>query len=235
MHEGGPSGRDANGGAVSCRSGRLDLSEVTLSSNTADGDGGGVFFSDSDANFSSVTVANNVSNFDGVQGGAGGGLFARPGSGDTVTVKNSVFAGNLENNIGDHDDCDGTLLSGGNNLVQQSSGCVLIGGGGPDQFDLPAQLGALADRGGPAVGASNATVFAAMLTHLPLSSSPLINAGAAAGCKDDTGVLLSVDQRGLPRHVDGPDPDSTATCDIGATEFGASAPLPDPVFANGFE
>lgn len=73
------------------------------------------------------------------------------------------------------------------------------------------QLGPLADNGGPTQ------------THALPAGSPAIDAGNAGGCRDSLGALLTADQRGFARTVDG-DADGTAICDIGAYEFGASAP-----------
>jgi len=66
-------------------------------------------------------------------------------------------------------------------------------------------LAALSNNGGPT------------LTHALGSGSLAIDAGDAInGCKSG-GVLLTSDQRGWPRAVDG-NVDGTATCDIGAFE-----------------
>ncbi|HKY44257.1 MAG TPA: Calx-beta domain-containing protein, partial [Pyrinomonadaceae bacterium] len=56
-------------------------------------------------------------------------------------------------------------------------------------------------------------------THALLSNSPALDAGDNALAKDANDNPLSTDQRGAQRIVDSPDPDSTATVDIGAFEF----------------
>jgi hypothetical protein len=217
------------GGAV------LELGNVhvvvdsTIVGNQANGDGGGIYAFDG-LRILSSTIVGNTSNADGLAGGAGGGLYLE-GSQASATVANTVFAGNLENGIGEHDDCEGTLLSQGFNLVQQSSGCTLVGGSG-DQLDTNAGLAPLANNGGPTVGASGATPSVVMLTRAPLASGTLIDRGDPSGCKDATGVVLQLDQRGLSRTQDGPDAGTTATCDIGAVEVQA---VPDAILANGFE
>lgn len=216
----------ANAGGILATGGAVVNS--TIVGNQADRDGGGVI--SNDGKFYNTTIVANTSNADGVFGGAGGGLVVR--AGDTTTLVNSVIAGNLENGIGNHDDCDGVVVSLGHNLIQNSSGCSLSGGGGTDLVDINAQLAALADNGGPPVGASTATVFGAMLTRAPASGSPLIDRGDPSGCRDGANALLATDQVGNPRTVDGPDPDAIATCDIGAVEVPA---LIDAIFANGFE
>ncbi len=228
-------GSGGGGGGICSSAQMLILENTTISNNSANDHGGGMKINFGDALLLNVTIANNTSNADGISGGSGGGLFVVSGNNSTVALRNSVLAGNLENNVGDHDDCDGVMLLQGHNLIQNTSGCTLVGSDSTDKLGVLSGLGTLADNGGPTIGASNATITATMPTHLPVASSPLIDAANPQGCTDANAAVLATDQRGLPRHVDGPDPDSTATCDIGATEFGASAPLPDPVFANGFE
>jgi hypothetical protein len=51
-----------------------------------------------------------------------------------------------------------------------------------------------------------------MFTHALLPSSPAIDAGNPAGCKDQNGNLLTTDQRGIARPQGG-------RCDIGAFEL----------------
>jgi len=210
--------------------GRLVNSNVV--DNHTDGSGGGICVNTS--SLASTVIANstitgNQSDADGVGGGAGGGVSV--GNGTTLELNNTIVAGNLENGAGDHDDCDGTIASLGQVLVQQSSGCLVTGGAG-NLIGVDPLLDALDDNGGPAVGASNADVTTALLTRLPLNGSPLIDAGDPAGCKDDNGDALDWDQRGFVRTVDGPDGDTTATCDIGAAEFGS---LLDSIFADNFD
>ena len=207
------------------------LINSTVVNNEADGHGGGIFFASAGAELMQVrssTIVGNSSNADNIGGGAGGGLYLDSGN---AQLANSVIAGNVEGGIGTHVDCDGTFASAGYVLVQNSNGCTIQGGVG-NQIDVTASLGALAANGGPSVGASNATVTASMLTRVPSSGSPLIDAGDPAGCTDDNGVPLDADQRGFTRAVDGPDGGSLATCDIGAAEFGA---VLDLIFADAFD
>ena len=90
-------------------------------------------------------------------------------------------------------------------------------------------LGPLQNNGGPTQ------------THALVAGSPAIDAGDPGGCRANPplsgwhgivhgyewdpvgslGALLSTDQRGFARHVDGNN-DGTARCDIGAVEFGAA-------------
>ena len=217
------------GGAL--MAGLSTLVDSTVVDNHADGRGGGICLDTSSLTpvvIASSTITGNESNADGIGGGAGGGLSV--GTSTLLELNNTVVAGNLENGAGDHDDCDGTIVSLGQVLVQQTNGCAVTGGAG-NLSGVDPQLGALADNGGPFVGASTG-LPASLLTRLPLNGSPLIDAGDPAGCKDDNGDMLDLDQRGFVRAVDGPDADTAATCDIGAAEF---ASLPDSIFGDGFE
>ena len=78
---------------------------------------------------------------------------------------------------------------------------------GGNLFDLPANLGPLADNGGPTQ------------THDLLTGSAALDAGDAAFAGDPT-----TDQRGLPRV-------SNARIDIGAVEVQVQAPVVPPVVA----
>lgn len=65
------------------------------------------------------------------------------------------------------------------------------------------------------------------LTHALNADSPALDAGNPAGCTDNAGNNLTTDQRGYPRPVDGGSGQSR--CDIGAVEFGPTAPTPPEV------
>jgi hypothetical protein len=68
------------------------------------------------------------------------------------------------------------------------------------------KLGPLQNNGGPTQ------------THALLVGSPAIDGGNPSGCRDQFGALLTTDQRGFPRPVDGNN-DGLARCDIGAYEL----------------
>ena len=110
------------------------------------------------------------------------------------TIRNSILAGNPGG------DCSGTFISGDYNIVQDTTGCSLIGGS-HDITGVSPNLGTLRFNGGP-----TQTMY--LLPH-----SPAINGGNPAGCKDSAGNLITVDQRGFPR----PFPHN-GYCDVGAVE-----------------
>ena len=59
-------------------------------------------------------------------------------------------------------------------------------------------------------------------THALLSGSDAIDAGDPTGCKDSDGNLLTTDQRGFIRPVNGGS--GSARCDMGAYEFNSTLP-----------
>jgi hypothetical protein len=118
-----------------------------------------------------------------VVGNHGGGV-GQTGAGQ-MRLQNSVVADNYPAN------CSGTVTSDGHNLSSDDS-CVSWNKPG-DLTEKPAQLGPLADNGGPT------------LTQLPNVGSLLIDGGQ---CLPD----VPTDQRGVARPFG-------AKCDIGAVEW----------------
>lgn len=157
-----------------------------------------------------VTIADNRSQDAGGTNGAAGGIAIDATS--TVTLANTIIAGNFAPAFApDCHDGGTTLVSDGYNLIGNDGGpasggtyCDLAGGLG-DVANVDPLLGALLDNGGPT------------RTHLPANGSPAIDGGDPAGCTDETANLLSTDQRGAARPVDG-DGDTTVRCDRGAVE-----------------
>ena len=152
----------AGAGVVNTDDGMLTLINSTVSGNTAVLGAGGIFNTGGGA----LTIVNST--IAGNNAGVAGGIRH---SGNSATLKNTIVAANGP------DDCDGPVVSLGNNL-DTSSTCNLGAGG-----DLPVTdplLGLLAANGGPTQ------------THALLPGNPAINAG------DDVGAPPT-DQRGLPR------------------------------------
>jgi hypothetical protein len=183
----------------------------TLSGNNSTASGGGLYAASGDTGLFNVTITQNMANSDNFAGGEGGGV-ANGGSGN-LTFVNSIIAHNFViitmhpfpqlNN----DDCAGTIISQGHNLLyaRDAGYCTVIGSYGPDD----PLLGPLQDNGGPT------------LTHALLPGSPAINGGNPGGCTDNVGALITTDQRGHPRPTPG-----SGLCDIGAFEFSYLLNLP---------
>src|SRR5262249_44806580 len=128
----------------------------------------------------------------------------------TTTFQNTIIAGNnsemivLGHTFLQNDDCSGTIVSNGHNLMGfRNQNCMVSG---PAPIVADPNLGPLQNNGGPTE------------THALLAGSPAIDAGDRGGCRDNLGALLTTDQRGFRRTVDG-NRDGTARCDIGAVEF----------------
>lgn len=205
---------DANSGGhfgegglfIECCGGALDLTNATISNNTAPGDSGGGAWNDGEANFANVTISGNSAGADSTGGLYNSGemtlVYATiadntaldPGAGGLwndgeLTVTNSVVAGNSpgECKLG-----AGNLTSGGGN-VDTGDTCAFHAA--TDQANGgDAMLAPLADNGG----------FGK--THRLLAGSPAVD--AANGCPPP-----AFDERGLPRPVGG-------GCDSGAFELG---------------
>jgi hypothetical protein len=93
-----------------------------------------------------------------------------------------------------------TTTSSGHNLLGDVTACAGMTPASTDLVGHDPLFGASGDHGG-------------RVPSLPITpESPAVDGGDPAGCVDATGVLLSTDQRGLPRP-------SGARCDIGAFEL----------------
>jgi hypothetical protein len=210
----------SSGGGLHCSASDCDVVNSTIINNLSDGDGGGASYFSVDSTslrFRSSTIAGNSA------GRSGGGVIADTG---IIDLANSVIAGNSAAVSGP--DCSGRPRLQSNNLIQTGAGCDLTFSDSSDLIDVVAGLAPAANNGG-AVAGSNLGLQSGFLTRAPLPGSALIDA-APAQCFDVNGTTtLTTDQTGRSRSLDGPDPDSTANCDIGAIEFSPT------IFADGFE
>lgn len=177
----------AQGGAVFAQGG-LIVTNSTITGNAARttmaAQGGGILALAMSVNLVNTTVSNNTA------AGAtstGGGIM----NAASLSATNTILAGNTGGNCGAM--AMGATLAA--NLSSDAT-CGFSGAGGRDGVD--AQLGPLADNGGP----TN--------TRAITQSSPAANAGTATGCP-------ATDQRGVARPQ-GP------ACDIGAFEAPYAAP-----------
>lgn len=222
-------GTSSGGGLYLSGYENIDIRESTISDNSSEYSGGGIFNMSPSTTLTNSTLSGNV-----VSGGEGGGAIANgSGSSGSITLSsvtitgntaaaaiggiynangivhlhNTVIAGNTDS--GYAPDCGGmTITSDGYNFVGTTAGCDLSSGSG-DILNLGegvAKLGPLANNGGLA------------LTHAILSGSALIDAGDPSGCSDEVGTVLTGDETGGTRAVDG-NADGSALCDIGAFEL----------------
>ena len=199
--------QNAGGGIYNASSGMV-LSRVLLNGNSA-GSGGGMFNQACSPSLTNVTFSENTST------GNGAGLYNNDHSNPILT--NVTIQGNAT---------DGVALGGAMWNFNQSSPILtnaIIWGNTPDQIwgsatitysiiqggfdgagnlDQDPLLLALADNGGYSE------------THALDLESPAIDSGTNTNCP-------ALDQRGFIRPIDG-NLDGTATCDMGAYEFGSS-------------
>jgi len=167
--------------------GTMIIKNSTISGNIASGGGGGI------NNLGGIIYTYNVTISNNTDTTAGGGIHNEAGG--TVTLENTILAGNSSNWA---NDCGGTIGTSGYNLIGDTSFCGFTPTTG-DIYDIDPRLDPLANNGGLTP------------THALLSTSPAIDSGNDATC-------FSTDQRDYSRPVDG-DQDSTATCDMGAFEY----------------
>ena len=176
--------------------GKLDVVNSTFSANATNGTAGGGAIGSVNAGtvrLFNVTVATNSA----LGSSFGGGIYA--GGGTTLQSENSILSGNTAP-AGNGQDCTGTISSLGYNLVSSLEACTVAGTLTGNVTGASASLGPLANNGGPTQ------------TMALTAGSPAIDAGDPAGCVDQTGAALTVDQRGLPRP-------SGVRCDMGACAF----------------
>ena len=205
------------GGIYSNANQPLTLNNSTISGNQSNRSGGAIYNGrqESTLNLSSVTITNNTADSDGNESGDGGGLFNLIG---LVNMQNTIMAANHDHSpTTQHTDCSSVsvLNSLGYNLIIQDLACPVGGDTTGNLIDLDPNLGPLQDNGGPT------------LTHALLADSPALDAGNPAGCADENGTLLSYDQIGVPRTLDG-NADGSARCDIGAYELSLTPITPLP-------
>lgn len=179
-------GAAANGGGIYQNSlDNLTLTNATLAGNEAGYFGGGFYHYGRYAVLTNVTIADNTA------GVAGDAIYEdspmTPGSPGVVQIANSAIFGSANNCAGGFFESLGHNISGGT--------CAPLSEP-TDQENYAGDLrvGPLAVNGGDF----------AMLTMLPQTSSPLIDAADATLCP-------ALDQRGLDRDN---------ACDIGAVEYG---------------
>jgi len=177
------------------RIGTVTLLNSTISGNTSQGSGAGVFNS-------GMLVANNITVSGNSAGYDGGGIYLNFNPGFTsLTLRNSIVAGNSG---GSGPDCAGgfqTYASAGHNLLGTLQGCPIVAAA-TDLVQIDSALDPLQDNGGPT------------LTHAPLPGSPAIDAGSQDLPGSGGDACEAADQRGVGR------PQGSA-CDIGAYEANA--------------
>ena len=178
--------------------GTLTVTNSTFVSNSA-GTGGGGISNFGTASFLNCTVTSNMAS--GAIGDEGGGI--RGGSGSSTSLANTIVAGNTSGS-GTTRDLDGSFTSLDYNLIGTTTGSS-ISLGPHDRFGnntsvINAKFAGYGNNGGPTD------------TDALAADSPAVDAG-------NPNNSPSSDERGFPR---------AGVPDIGAFEFGATAPTPTP-------
>lgn len=216
--------RDYSGPAIYSLAGPVTISNSTISNNAH---GPGIWIFQVNASIVNSTISGNMNNYSNTGGGiyyagssgrtlliknvtitanhansSGGGIYFDASDGGEVLIENSIVAGNFAANA---PDCSGAITSQGYNIIGDSNGCTITPTTG-DQLDVDPLLASLQYNGGPTP------------THRLRLGSPAIDGGNPVGCTDQSGSLLTTDQRGFPRPLDG-DSDGSSVCDAGAYEY----------------
>ncbi|MEZ6132320.1 MAG: choice-of-anchor Q domain-containing protein [Planctomycetaceae bacterium] len=193
------------------------LQNSTVSGNSANSGGGIANWNGSGAASLTATNSTIVMNSDSDSDGSGIDIFS-----GNVTLHNSLVAGNTASG-GLAADIFGTLVvSSANNLV----GTPAFAGG----LTHAINGNIVGDGTGNALAASTVidttltANFGSTSTHALVANSPAIDAGNNSLAVDGSSNVLTTDQRGFKRILDG-DNNGTATVDIGAVEAGQVAPI----------
>jgi hypothetical protein len=195
------------GGGMINYSNDSTIENSTISYNRAGGDGGGIYDHSLLSIYNSTITANTAAANPLDPGGRGGGVYTYEATGITH-LQNTIIAGNHHRQALNWipDDCFGELDSGDYNLVETVTNCTLTGLTSHNLTGVDPLLGDLTDNGGPTH------------TQALLEGSPAIDAANPAGCLGAEDALLTSDQRGVTRPLDG-NADGTARCDMGAFEL----------------
>ncbi len=182
------------GGGMFEIGGNATLLNSTISGNMG-GAGGGISLGGGTVNLNNVTITNNTAAI------IGGGITTSDPAFPIFNFRNTIIGGNVSPSA---PDCaSSSLTSQGFNLIQDTTGCTIIGDTTGNITGADPMLGALADNGG------------LTQTHALLLGSPAIDAGNPAAPGSGANACEATDQRGAPR---------LAPCDMGAFEFGATPP-----------
>jgi Ca2+-binding RTX toxin-like protein len=191
-----------DGGAAFVGNGSVSFTNVTANNNRTDTFGGALRATGGTTTFKNSTITNNI-------GADSGGISAKNlNGGGTITLANTIVAGNVDGDArdGTHPNCadqtGGLIQTLGFNIIGDATGCSLPPQSGDHIGTAAAPVNpglepGTSYTGGPGPG----------LTVSLLPQSIAVNGGnpAAAGCAPE-------DARGVPRMLGG-------RCDIGAWEF----------------
>ena len=208
------------GGGILDGGGRVDITNSTISGNSAgNGSGGGIY------TLGAMTIINSTISGNSAGSGTGGGIT----SGGSLHLTNSTVSGNsagdgggfhsinasqvilrntiiAKNTAATGPDASGTVRSLGYILIGDTSGAMILGATIGNQLNVDPLLGPLQDNGGPTK------------THALLPGSPAIDKGYSSGSVTD--------QRGFTRPVGIANVKGGDGSDIGAFEVQVATGTP---------
>ncbi len=186
---------DQNFGGI-LSNGEVTLTNSTVSGNSTGGDGGGIY-SRGGGTIDNSTITNNTADAENDGDGDGGGIF---NDGGTLTIRNSIIAGNTDMG-GEAADVSGDGINGDNNNIlgtATGNGNGTIGTGSDRVLDTLMPALTIADILNTTLADNGGSTF----THALVAGSIAIDASGAGATAND--------QRGVAAF---------GTRDIGAFEF----------------
>src|SRR6202140_4006455 len=212
-----------NGGGIHNRASQgatiiATITNGTISGNTSGFGGGIANVSETPGTTVNLAINNGTISGNNAAGssGIGGGIANHEfGSTNTLTLRNTIVAGNFHNGAGTSDISSTVDPTSSFNLIGDGTGMSGVSNGsngnkvGTSGAPIAPLLGPLTNNGGPT------------MTHALLPGSPALDAGSNSFVTNPPfGGPPFTDQRGtgFNRIVDGPDADTIATVDIGAFE-----------------
>jgi LPXTG-site transpeptidase (sortase) family protein len=232
---------DGDGGAVAIYLATSVIANSTFTGNRADRDGGAIFYrNDSTLDMTNVTIASNTADNNNNGTGDGGGFYTFNFGGSGAVVGNTIIAGNTDSG-GQAPDCGGFDISSiGHNLIQNTTGCTItniltgnITGQNPLLAALgnnggPTQTRAL-QSGSPAIDAGDNVLCAGK----PINNLDQRGVTRPQGAACDIGAwegagLLTVVSTSLPASVTAPGPSSfTVTFSKAASDPAGNSNIDD--------
>jgi predicted outer membrane repeat protein len=180
-------GNSGGGGGGVCNFGPLTVTDCTLTGNSTTQNSGGAIYTDHPVTVTCSTLSGNTASY-------GGGIFNNPSAAAAVTLSSSIVAANTAPN---GPDIYGPMQSASSyNLIGNGSAMSGISSGsnnnqvGTSSSPINPLLSPLGSYGG------------STQTMAVLPGSPALGAGNA-NAKDPAGNVITTDQRGVTRTVNG--------------------------------
>ena len=206
------------GGGIAHGSGSATITNSTISANTSQNNGGGIDAASATFNLNNVTVTGNTAGAGG--GGGGGGVYSNA----TLNLNRSVISGNFGPTGYDSgyelvgngtENANNYNVFGRSDITNNRAFAFSFTPGASDvtatsNGTQPTALASilntsLGNNGGP----TN--------THALVAGSPAVDRAPSAACTP--APVDGIDQRGLPRNVDGNASAGANECDTGAYEY----------------